>query len=117
MLVSIASIALSGALLGTARSPAPEPDHPPAPDSAATTVTVMNQEPQPVTIYLEHDDLDLRLGVVEARDTTTFEVPRWLVLDRKEIEFFAVPKSRLEQSTAPTVLRLGEHLGIRVPER
>jgi len=117
MLFSIASIALSGALLGTARSPAPDPDHPPAADSAATTVTVMNQEPQPVTIYLEHDDLDLRLGVVAPLDTMTFEVPRWLVLDRKEVNFFAVPETREEQSTGPTLLHLGENLGIRVPER
>ncbi|MEZ4585923.1 MAG: hypothetical protein R2909_05935 [Gemmatimonadales bacterium] len=117
MLVSITTIALSGALLGASHKPPRHAVDPSARDSGATTVTVLNQEPRPVTLYLEHGAFDLPLGTVAPHDTTTFEVPRWLVLDRREVDFFAMPKGRPEQSTGPMTLVPGEHLGIRVPER
>ena len=90
---------------------------PPKASSTGATVTVQNDQKDPVTIYAERGDEDIRLGTVPAMGFMTFDVPAWLSLDREDVQFFVHPKNGFDQGSSTVELDPGEHLGLLVPPR
>src|SRR5689334_859536 len=80
--VTMRTLTLAAAMVAliSARATAADrrPHHPAPQDS--TTATVQNDLNQPVMVYLETGDREIRLGTVGPESDSTFTVPRWLIL-------------------------------------
>lgn len=89
---------------------------PGAPDS--TTVTVRNDRPVPVMVYLDRDDFDLRLGDVAAHDTATLRLPEEVVREQRQVAIFAHPEGAGFDLAAQSLpVQPGDHLVVVVPSR
>ena len=81
----------------------------------STTATVENDLDQPITVYLEVGNEEIKLGNVPAEADSTFTLPRWLVgVAPRQMDFYVHPTKGLDQDTGPVDMRQGEHLGIEV---
>lgn len=109
---------LAGAAVGLALAAPPVATAvvPGAPDS--TTVTVRNDRPDRVTMYLEQGDFDLRLGTVEAKATVTLHLPEAVVREQRQVEIFAHPEGAgFDLAGQSLPVEPGGHLDIVVPSR
>lgn len=61
--------------------------------TTAPAVTVQNDFPDAVTVFLEHGLFDRRLGVVDGLSTRTLSLPPWLVGHGADVRLFVVRKS------------------------
>jgi len=108
--ILVAFTAMLAAPAAMAQESAAEPK-----PTEATAVTVDNELSTPVRVYLEHDDIDMRLGVVAAGDNASFMIPSWLVQDGEEVQLFVNPGKGFEESTGLIPLEPSEHLEVVVP--
>lgn len=86
-------------------------------DESATTLTVQNERPTPVVIYVDAGDYDIRLGTVPAKATATLKVPEWLVLEDEDLAVIVHPEHGWDLESRNLKVRLHEHLGLRVPAK
>lgn len=87
-----------------------------APDDAtATTITVRNERPAPVVIYIDHGDFDTRVGTVPARTTATLKVPDWVVLEGEDLAVSVHQEGGTDLASQNLRIRLHEHMGLTVP--
>jgi hypothetical protein len=79
MKTTLESLVLAGATLalGTLVTPGPVSAVGP-PAKHAPTVTVQNNRPVPVDVYVERGDLDMRVGTVNAEQEGVLPLPAWL---------------------------------------
>ena len=100
--------------LGASRASAADHRRHQPDQSDSTTATVENDLNQPVIVYVEVGNEEVRLGTVPAEGDSTFALPRWLVRTSREMDFFVHPAKGLDQDTGPVDIHQGEHLGIEV---
>lgn len=98
-----------------AGTPAPPKASAPVDSAAMTLVVVENDRRVPVTVYLEHGDEDIRLGVVGALGDTTLRIPDYLAGD--DVRFFVQPKGQLEEASGALDVARGAHVGLVIPPR
>lgn len=84
---------------------------------SATTLTVENERPVSVVMYVDQGDFDVRLGTVAANSTATLTLPQWIVSRRESVEIFAHPVNGQDLESTRLDLRKGEHLGLRVASK
>lgn len=89
----------------------------PPSELGATTLTVENQRPVSVVMYVEQGDFDVRLGSVPANSTTTLTLPPSIVARNESVEIFAHPERGQDLSSTRLALYKGEHLGLRLTVR
>jgi hypothetical protein len=99
--------------LSAAGATAKPPGRPPRPN--AVSVTVENDRAEPVTVYVEIGDDDVRLGTLPAFGDSTFELPQWVGSRARSVDFFIHPERGFDEDTGTLVLEPGERLGILVP--
>ncbi len=115
-----------GARLGMVVQPFDAPAWSPAPDDSmsavldcgdlkATTVTVENPRKEPVTVYVEQGDFDIRIGSVHAGQTKTLRIPETIAEKQDDVELFVAPEHGLDLSSQAFQLTRGAHLGLKVP--
>lgn len=80
-----------------------------------TTVRVENLRAVDVTVYVEQDPFDVRLGVVRPNETRTFRLPDWLVRDQNDADFLLHPEHGVDLTSETMALHKGAHLAIQVP--
>lgn len=90
-----------------------------APGAAdSTMVTVRNDRPVPVTMYLDQGDFDLRLGIVAANATATLHLPEDIVRTQHQVGIFAHPEGATFDLAAQSLsVRPGDHLNVVVPSK
>ena len=80
------------------------------------SVTVQNDRPVPVTVYMEYGAFDRRLGIVPAQTTATLALPAWAVSERQSIQLFVHPDGEAEDLASQDFsLTPPARLGILVP--
>lgn len=84
-------------------------------DSTAT-VAVQNNLSVPVTLFVEREIGDLRIGTVPADQTTTFALPLWLARDRANVRLFLDPEGKSDLASREFQLRPGAEIGVLVAE-
>lgn len=100
-----------GLVLGRPAALAARPDV-----SDTTTISVRNDRPVPVTVYLEQGDFDLRLGTVPAKNTATLRLPEAIVRQQREVEIFAHPEgAAFDLAGQSLAVEPGSHLDVAVP--
>jgi hypothetical protein len=77
-------------------APAPMAQRPPASvtGSRDNSVTVQNNRPVPVTVYMEYGAFDRRLGIVAPQQTATLALPAWAV--NQSIRLFVHPEGEVD---------------------
>ncbi len=98
-LLAIASFGPASAQMGKATSP---------------TLTVENNRPEPVTMYLEGGQYDTRLGVVPAHETETLGLPSSLE-DGQEIQIFAHPEGGIDMASQDLIVDRKAEMMVLVP--
>jgi hypothetical protein len=79
-------------------------------------VTVQNNRPVPVTVYMEYGAFDRRLGIVPGQRTATLPLPAWAVNDRQSIQLFVHPEGEADDlATQEFSLTPPARLGMLVP--
>jgi hypothetical protein len=79
-----------------------------------TTVTVQNDRPVPVTVYVEEGDFDHRLGSVGPDTTVTLRLTAPLVSQPTDLQIVVHPRGEFDLA-ADLSVRPGSHLGVVVP--
>ncbi len=95
--------------------PPPPPEMIPDPGAGTTTVTVKNNRAEPVTLFLERGEFDMRIGVTPANQERTFELPEWLAMERASVELFVHPERGHDMGSEHFELTKGAHLLVKVP--
>lgn len=95
--------------------PPPPPEMIPNPGAGTTTVTVKNDRAEPVTLFLERGEFDMRIGVTPANQERTFELPEWLAMERASVELFVHPERGHDMGSQHFELTKGAHLLVKVP--
>lgn len=83
-------------------------------EAAETTLTVENERPADVVIYVEQGDFDLRLGVVPAASSETLVIPAPLAREQDSIALFAHVMRGPDLGSEVFQLRPGAHLGMLI---
>jgi hypothetical protein len=114
LLTTLAMSATSAApAIGSHAHPlTPEPTPPPA-----TSVIVQNDRSRPVTVYVEQDGFDQRLGTVGAVATATIPLPSVIAEGRQDFQFVVHPKDGFDVTTPDVTVRPGGRIGVLVPPR
>ncbi|MEZ4417043.1 MAG: hypothetical protein R3E10_14925 [Gemmatimonadota bacterium] len=81
----------------------------------APNVTVQNDFPDAVTVFLDWGHFDRRLGVVDGHATRTMQLPSWIVGDRSVVRLFVVRKNGEELASQDLEIERGHPLGLIVP--
>ncbi|MCA9739628.1 MAG: hypothetical protein KC645_18525 [Gemmatimonadetes bacterium] len=81
----------------------------------APAVTVQNDFPDAVTVFLEHGMFDRRLGVVDGLSTRTLSLPPWLVGHNADVRLFVVRKSGEELASQDFAFEPGHPVAMIVP--
>jgi len=89
----------------------------PNPGPGVTTITVNNQRPEEVTLFLERGEFDVRLGVIPPNQEKTLVVPAHLVRPDAVEEVFIHPEHGLDLSAESVDLKPGSHVLLKVPTR
>lgn len=95
--------------------PPPPPEVIPNPGVGATTVTVQNLRNQPVMVFVERGEFDVRVGTAPANQETTLALPEYLARDRDDIEIFVHPEHGMDLNSQTFQLKPGAHLLVKVP--
>ena len=85
--------------------------------SGITTITVLNQRLQDVTVYIERGDTDLRLGKIPGGQEETLQVPSWMSRFAGEARVYIRPKDGIDLASDNFTLKPGAHLFVRIPGR
>lgn len=80
----------------------------------SATITVRNTRKEPVVVYLDEGEFDIRLGTVGPRGIRTLELPSFLAEGEKVI-VFVHPEGGTDLATPGFTVRKGENLDILVP--
>jgi hypothetical protein len=78
------------------------------------TVTVFNDRPVPVVVYLDQGEFDTRLGTVPARSTEVLNLPEYLNEDAS-VDVIVHPEGGEDLSAGPITLEVGKKLEVLVP--
>lgn len=78
-------------------------------------VQVQNDRNVPVTIYVEHGDFDIRLGVVKPMQMANLRIPSWLEREGEDLQVYAHPEGGMDLATQHFTWRSGARLGVLVP--
>jgi hypothetical protein len=106
--VAGASVSFATILPGSLRATAPVP-----PPRAA--FLVQNDRSTPITVYVQRDGFDQRLGTVAAYGTMKLPVPKVIAWDRSEVRIFVHPKGGFDVATPDVTVRPGSEIGVLVP--
>jgi hypothetical protein len=79
-----------------------------------TTVTVQNNRPVPVVVYLDQGEFDIRLGTVPAQSIGMLNLPKYLD-ENASIDMIVHPEGGRDLSVGPFTLEVGKKLEILVP--
>jgi len=89
----------------------------PNPGDNLSTVTVKNDRPEMVTVFLENGDFDYRIGTVPGTREATLVLPQTLVEGRQEVEFFVHPEKGFDLGSELFDLTNPAHLYLVVPNK
>ncbi|MEO7084722.1 MAG: hypothetical protein ABI442_12915 [Gemmatimonadaceae bacterium] len=78
-------------------------------------VVVQNDRTVPVTLYLETDNGEIKLGVVAPLAESTMRIPDYLSHD--DVQFFAHPEGQIDQTSGYIDLRDSQRVGLVIPPR
>ena len=78
------------------------------------TVTVFNDRPVPVVVYLDQGEFDTRLGTVPAESTEVLNLPEYLNEDAS-VDVIVHPEGGEDLSAGPITLEVGKKLEVLVP--
>jgi len=107
------ALALAAALGGCSRNPAPEVE--PGSPAADVLVSVSNQNPSDVDVFLVVSGVRLRLGTVTALGTGSFQVPWERVSAVTDAFLLVSPVGHLGAYRSPTLLlRPGSEVTVNV---
>lgn len=105
--------AVAAAMLGGCSHRAPEA---PAPENAATTLEVQNDNFNDMRIYVIRGSQRIRLGTANGNMTTSFKIPATVVFGLTSLRFEAVPiGSRAAALSEEITVGQGEQLVLRIP--
>jgi hypothetical protein len=92
----------------------PTPVEIPDPGMKGATITVENARSQPVTIFVDKGDFDIRIGTVPANQTKTLAVPESVTRNDPDVEVFVHPEHGIDLGSQ--TLRMGPdaHLLVKV---
>lgn len=93
----------------------PPPEMTPTPYEGATTITVENNRPVKVWVFLEGGEVDTRLGMVPAQEQRTLVIPDWLTAESPNSGIFVHPEGEGDLASWTLTLKPGVHLRVRVP--
>jgi hypothetical protein len=79
-----------------------------------TTVTVQNNRPVPVVVYLDQGKFDIRLGTVPARNIARLDLPKYLN-ENASVDVVIHPEGGRDLSAGPITLEMGKKLEVLVP--
>ena len=79
-----------------------------------TTVTVFNDRPVPVVVYLDQGEFDTRLGTVPAESTEVLDLPKYLD-ENASVDVVVHPEGGEDLSAGPITLEVGKKLEVLVP--
>jgi len=80
----------------------------------STTITVRNTRKEPVVVYLDRGEFDIRLGTVGAHGTRTLELPSFL-REGENVMVFVHPEGGTDLATPAFTVNKGKNLDILVP--
>jgi len=100
-------------VIGTLAAPAPAFAAAPPPKVPAT-ITVQNDRPVPIDVYLQSGYFDTKIGSVAADGLTVLHIPRYL--DGTDAQIFVRPQIGLELETPEVALPTHGTLDILVPD-
>jgi hypothetical protein len=103
-------VAMAATLLSVAAGPAAAQER----NQESTTITVRNTRKEPVVVYLDRGEFDIRLGTVGPRDTRTLELPSFL-REGEKVMVFVHPEGGRDLATPGFAVKRGENLDILVP--
>lgn len=78
-------------------------------------VMVQNNRDVPVTVYLEHQPLDLNIGTVEAMDIGTLSLPDWAVRNQDHVKLIVQPEGQLPLQADALIRSNGARFALMVP--
>jgi copper(I)-binding protein len=108
---------LLAAATSTAAWAEPVPAQPKAvPADSAVTLTVQNNRDVPVTVFVEQDQLDVRVGMVPALRTVTLALPSWVTEDASDLQVFVHPEGGIDLNAEVMAVKPGAHLALEVPK-
>jgi anti-sigma-K factor RskA len=107
---------LLAAATATAAYAAPLPVSPARTPPAAVTLTVQNNRSVPVTVFVDENDLDIRLGEVSAMRTATLVLPKWVSEAGNELQIFVHPEGGIDLNAQIYDVHPGAHLALEVPK-
>ena len=81
----------------------------------STTITVENNRPVKVWVFLEGGETDTRLGMVPAHEERTLTIPDWLTKESPNADIFVHPEGEGDLASWTMTLSPGAHLRVRVP--
>ena len=94
----------------------PQPrEYIPNPGTNTTTLTVDNQRDQSVDVTVEFGEFDKDLGTVEPDHIHTFDLPKWLARDERDVQVFIHPQKGFDLSSQYVQLKPHAHLEVKVP--
>lgn len=85
--------------------------------TSGATVTVTNQRDVDIVVFLQHGDLDVRLGKVPANSTRTLAVPPPYADGRQTIDMVVHPEEELLTESQTINLEHGTHAELLVPKK
>lgn len=112
MINIITLLAIPAFAVGPSVGPAPAPED----SSSMTVVVVQNDRNVPVTVYVQSELGELKLGVVGPGADTTMRIADYLVTEG-DIRFFVQPKGQLEEGSALVDVERGQRVGLVIPPR
>ena len=80
----------------------------------STTITVRNTRKEPVVVYLDRGEFDVRLGTVGPQGTRTLELPSFL-REGENVMVFVHPEGGTDLATPGFTVKKGKNLDILVP--
>ena len=84
--------------------------------SGTPEVSIQNNRRVPVTVYLESNPIDLKLGTVDPLSVSTLRIPEWAFKDpEKSVSFFIQPTGQLPLQ-ADAQLHAGSRLALLIPD-
>jgi len=84
---------------------------------SSATVTVTNERDVDIAVFLQHGDVDIRLGTVPANSTRTLAVPQRYAQGRQSIDMVVHPESELLTESRTIDLEKGRHAELLVPKK
>jgi hypothetical protein len=87
------------------------------PSSARGTVTVQNNRDVPVTVYVDHAPLEVRIGTVAPMQIASLPLPEGDAVAGREVRFYLHPSRGPDLKAEAFIAHPGARIGLMIPDR